>query len=260
MLRRFLIVALILAFGFLGALQVPRLGGRYMLQESDHTDVMMSGRTAQTQRTIRIVFVGNSFTFTNDLPAMVVNIAASDAGNTTELAVKAFTREDAHLGDLLLHSDALAWIRANPVDYVVLQDHSGWYSIPEWTEQAHRDAHAWRDALQPLNAKPVLFELWADSEGSDLYASPNYYAYGGNFGRRHPTPNAAAMPWHRSSASRSSGSRVRFMTRFSPDRRRPSIRRTSTIRAAPAPISSRSPSIASLPGVPAPRPPIVPGA
>ena len=178
MLRWVLIVALVAALGFLGSLNVHRLGGRYMLRDSDHAEVMLSGTTALTRRTVRILFIGNSFTYVNDLPAMLVNLAASDPGNPTQLSVKGFTYENADLGFMLRETGALAWARANPVDYVVLQDHSGWYALPEWTERAQRDTAAWVDALRPLKATPVLFAPWADGEGSNVYTDPEFYAYG----------------------------------------------------------------------------------
>jgi len=180
-LRTVLVIALVIALGFLGWLQLPRLGGHYMLRESDHSEIMTSGETAQTKKNVTILFVGNSFTFVNDLPAMLVNIAAADPGNTTQLAVKAITYPDAHLGALLSQSDALAWLGAHPTDYVVLQEHSGWYALPQWVDEARGSAKAWRDALLPLKARPVLFESWADATGSNIYTDPTFYAYGRTF-------------------------------------------------------------------------------
>jgi hypothetical protein len=181
LLRNSLIVALVLALGFLTALQVPRFGGRYLLRERDHSAVMTSGVTPSTRRTVAVLFVGNSLTFSNDMPAMLVNIAASDPGNTTQLAVKAFTYPGASLDYMLTQSQALAWVQANHVDYVVLQERSGWYGHPVWIEQATNNARAWRDALQPLNETPILFESWADKDGSQEYTDSRYFAFGRNF-------------------------------------------------------------------------------
>lgn len=181
MLRIALIAALVLALGFLATLNMPRFGGRYMLRDWDHGDVMTSGVTPQTKRSIAILFVGNSFTASNDLPAMLVNIAAADLGNPVQLSVKAVTHPGADLGYMLRQTDALAWAQAHPVDYVVLQERSGWYALPQWIETARSNATDWRYALAPLKTQPVLFETWADLEGSNVYTDPTYYAYGRNF-------------------------------------------------------------------------------
>jgi hypothetical protein len=181
LLRTVLIVALALAVSFLCALQVPRFGGRYLLRDTDHGDVMTSGTTPQTTKTITILFIGNSLTSTNDLPAMLVNIAAADPGNPVQLSVKAVTHVGVDLRFMLTQTDALAWAQANPTDYVVLQEGSGWYEVPEWIAAARENAIAWRDALRPLKSKLVLFESWADLDGSSAYTDPSRCCYGKNF-------------------------------------------------------------------------------
>jgi hypothetical protein len=257
--RTVLIIALVAALGFIGALQLPRTGGRYWLSESDHADVMTSGTTPRTARHIAILFVGNSFTFVNDLPAMVVNLAAADAGNTAELEVKAITVTDARLDYLLQQSGALAWLHAHPVDYTVLQEHSGWYEVPDWIDNARNSATAWRDALIPLHAKPVLFETWADGVGSTIYAEP-YYASG-------KTPAEVAHDSELKSADLAQelgipmvmvGRAFDHASRitdapdlFGPDRHHP---------APPAPISPPWCSIGTSPVAPAPKASTVPGA
>jgi hypothetical protein len=177
-LKTVLIIALVAALSVLGWLNLPRLGGRYWLRDSDHAEAMTSGTTPATTRRIGILFVGNSFTFTNDLPAMLVNLAAADEGDPTALTVKAFTYPDAKLSYLLQHSDALSWAGAHHMDFAVLQEHSGWYGVPRWVEDAHDGAAIWQGALAPLHIRPVLFESWADEDGSEIYTNPTFYAFG----------------------------------------------------------------------------------
>jgi hypothetical protein len=176
-LRAVLIVLLVIALGFLATLNAPRFGGRYILRDGDHGDVMTSGETPQTTRTVTILFIGNSYTSGNDLAAMLVNIAAADPGNPVQLAVKAITRPGTNLRQMLKETDALAWAHANRPDYVVLQEQSFWYAVPQWTKRARESALDWRYALSPLNAKPILFESWPDLDGGNAYALPNYCCY-----------------------------------------------------------------------------------
>jgi hypothetical protein len=181
LLRNVLIVALALALCFLAVIMAPRFGGRYMLRDTDHGDVMSSGITAQTKKTITILFIGNSLTATNDLPAMLVNIAAEDPGNPVQLSVKAITHPGVSLKYMLAETDALAWALANAPEYVVLQEQSSWYEMQHWARGARENAHAWQDALRPSKSKLVLFESWADLDGSALYADPNYCCFGKTF-------------------------------------------------------------------------------
>ena len=108
MLRAVLVVAIVIVLSFLAMITVPRYGGLYALSEADHDDVMMSGATPKTTPTISVLFIGNSLTSSNDLPAMLLNIAAEDPDNPVQLAVKTFTRPGVDLHDMLKETDVSA--------------------------------------------------------------------------------------------------------------------------------------------------------
>jgi hypothetical protein len=52
LLRAVLIIAIVIVLSFLAMITVPRFGGLYVLSETDHGDVMMSGVTPKTTRTV----------------------------------------------------------------------------------------------------------------------------------------------------------------------------------------------------------------
>jgi hypothetical protein len=140
--------------------------GAYRRLQNDHEGLMVS-RTAKPASTVTVLFVGNSLTFTNDLPAMLVNLASSDPGNTVRLQVQAVTYPDASLDDMYNKGKALAWARDHHPDYVVLQEHSFWYE--ENYEAERGEVSRWTNALKPLGAAPLLFEVWTDGEGSYVW-------------------------------------------------------------------------------------------
>ena len=119
--------ALLLAMLLVVGLLLRPEGGAYPRLEHDHDDLMVS-QTAKAGTTLTVLFVGNSLTFRNDLPAMLVNLASSDPGNTARLQVKGETYPDASLDDMLTKTHALDWARDHHPDYVVLQEHSFWYA------------------------------------------------------------------------------------------------------------------------------------
>lgn len=169
--------ALVAAPFVTGLVRLPEAGAPYVRLEHDH-DELMASRTAQPERTLTILFVGNSLTFRNDLPAMLVDLASSDPGNTTRLQVKAETFPNASLGDMGAKTGAFAWAQAHHADFVVLQEHSGWYMWPDAVSAAQQDARAWDQALAPLGETPVLFQVWADGDGSRAYTDRNSPAFG----------------------------------------------------------------------------------
>jgi len=178
LLKIVLAAALAGSLALLAAINAHRLGGQYILRDGDHQDVMVADPAAVPTRIVRVLFVGNSFTFVNDLPAMVVNLAASDAGNRVRLEVKAMTFPGAHLNELLQQSDVLAWVRAHRIDYVVLQEQSGWYQSPEQVENTAVSLSNWLDELRTRNESPLLFEVWSDATGSDIYTDQGYSTFG----------------------------------------------------------------------------------
>ena len=80
-------------------------GGKYPLLGRDHDDLMVTD-APNAGRTLTVMFVGNSLTFVNDLPAMLVDIASSDPGAATGLQVKAETYPDATLDQLRTQTGA----------------------------------------------------------------------------------------------------------------------------------------------------------
>jgi hypothetical protein len=157
-------VVLLALLGLLAYLVWP--DGAYRRLTHDHDELMVS-KTANPASTVTVLFVGNSLTFVNDLPAMLVNVASSDPGNTVRLQVKAVTFPNASLDEMYDKGKALDWARDHHPDYVVLQEHSFWYDADDGAGRAA--ASRWTNALKPLGAAPLLFEVWTDGAASDVW-------------------------------------------------------------------------------------------
>jgi hypothetical protein len=176
-------VAVILAIGLFAKVVLHWPGsGKYPLLGHDHDDLMVSD-APHASRTVTVMFVGNSLTFVNDLPAMVVDIASSDPGATTRLQIKGETYPDATLDKLRTQTGALAWAQSHHVDDVVLQEHSYWYEAPDDYQLAVQSAQAWVDALRPTGATPVVFGVWADGDGSQVFTDRQYPTFGSTSAR-----------------------------------------------------------------------------
>lgn len=177
MLKTVLIAILAGGAVVLGTQLWPSPAGHYPLLDHDHDEIMTSVTQGPPRRNVSLLFVGNNLIFVNDMPAMLVNIASSDPGNTTTLAVKAVTFPDADLARLRTEAGALSWAKAHRTDFVVLQPHSHWYNFHRSEEATLKMASDWRDALHPLGQTPVLFEVWSDGEGCEFYTNPAYHAF-----------------------------------------------------------------------------------
>ena len=115
---------------------------------------------------MRILFLGNSFTYFYDLPDMVAEILQAE--------VKGNLRGGAYLYQHIDPADELCAgtgkrLREEKWDYVVLQDQSqGPITNPE---EFHQAVNALAPMIRSAGGKPVLYETWAYEEGTDILAS-----------------------------------------------------------------------------------------
>lgn len=114
-----------------------------------------SNSTTSVERT-RVLFVGNSYTYTNDLPGVVQSMAKA-AGLEVEVAER--TAGGATLAQHAADAQTLQTIASGEWDYVVLQEQS---LTPLFNRQgmfaAARQLHA---QIQQAGAETVLYMTWA---------------------------------------------------------------------------------------------------
>lgn len=124
----------------------------------------------------KVCFFGNSYTYTNDLPAIVENLAEAD-GN---LLIKDHNTPGGYT--LEAHSTntiTLEKISANTWDYVVLQGQSQRPSFP-WTDvqvDVFPYAQILCDFIRSANscAIPVFFNTWGRRDGDPMWDSINTF-------------------------------------------------------------------------------------
>lgn len=115
---------------------------------------------------MKILFLGNSFTFYHDLPDMVAALLHAE--------VKGNLRGGAYLYQHIDPADELCDITRKLLteeswDYVVLQDQSqGPITNPEEFNRAVAELSG---MIRAAGGTPVLYETWAYEEGSDTLAS-----------------------------------------------------------------------------------------
>jgi hypothetical protein len=119
----------------------------------------------------RVLFLGNSYTFVNDLPTTFARLAAS-GGKQIEVAMVANGGET--LAEHSASADSQAKIKAAHWSYVVLQEQSQTpatsggqaYMYPAARDLAHR--------VQAVGAVPIFFMTWAHRGGMPEAGMPSY--------------------------------------------------------------------------------------
>ena len=124
---------------------------------------------------LRVLFVGNSFTYFNEMPAMVGQLAANDRGARQVFAVR-FSPGGARLEQSLRDEGLRRLIAGERWDAVVLQEQS---AIPAWP--ADREAFMFPAAralarmAEDRGAQPVLYMTWGYRAGDQNFSASDSY-------------------------------------------------------------------------------------
>jgi hypothetical protein len=108
------------------------------------------------QGALRVLFVGNSLTYYNDLPRTVADLAA--AANQQECYCVAIAHPDFALEDHLALGEAERELRRQQYDYVILQQ--GPSSLPSSRENLVQNAQMFRSLIEGAGATAVLYSPW----------------------------------------------------------------------------------------------------
>lgn len=112
---------------------------------------------------LQVLFVGNSYTFVNDLPNTFANLARS-GGHTVEVAMLA--EGGATFVDHLSSTQFSSTLTSSTWDYVVLQEQSQIPSIDTFrTQSMYPAARELVQQIRATSAQPIFFETWAHRGG-----------------------------------------------------------------------------------------------
>ncbi|MFK8038116.1 MAG: DUF4886 domain-containing protein [Crocinitomicaceae bacterium] len=128
------------------------------------------------QTTLKVAFLGNSYTFYNDLPSLVDSIANAD-GN--DLIHDQNTPGGYTLASHLTNANSLNVIAGDTWDYVVLQEQSQLPSFPysQVIVDVYPKAKILCDSIRSANecAIPVFFNTWGRLNGDAQWDSINTF-------------------------------------------------------------------------------------
>lgn len=173
-LRILLILVLIGIGAFTSADIYQKYKYRWLGSKEGITKVMVVEPDGGATRELAVLFIGNSYTFFNNMPEMMVNIAGSDPDNKTRFIVQAVTRSGFRLADHWEDGVALKLIYSRHWDYVVLQDQSTWALNPNWTHTAFLSAGKFNDEIKKIGAHTLLFTTWPKQPDSKWYETTEY--------------------------------------------------------------------------------------
>jgi hypothetical protein len=120
----------------------------------------------------RVLFIGNSYTFVNDLPGTFASLARS-GGHRVEVGMAA--EGGWTLAQHLASSQTNGLIASRPWAFVVLQEQSQIPSLESLREsEMYPAARRLVNAIRARGAQPVFFQTWAHRDGWPENGIPDY--------------------------------------------------------------------------------------
>jgi hypothetical protein len=134
----------------------------------------LASATPESAEPLRVLFIGNSLTSWNDLPALFQALAA--AGGQDRPVTRSIVRDGFSLEDHWNTGQAQKAIADGRWDYVVLQQ--GPSALPESRQLLVDYARRFGDAIRSTGAKPALYMVWPSTARSFDFAdvSSSYQA------------------------------------------------------------------------------------
>jgi hypothetical protein len=105
---------------------------------------------------LRILFIGNSLTYANDLPSLVRDLGRSDPSRTVTVASVAYPNYS--LLDHWGRGDAVRAIDDGPWDFVVLQQ--GPSALPDSRALLVEYAGKFAEEIRRVGARPAIYMVW----------------------------------------------------------------------------------------------------
>jgi hypothetical protein len=120
----------------------------------------------------RVLFIGNSYTYVNDLPATFAKLAQA-GGHPVETSMAA--EGGLRLADHELSAKTQSAIKSAQWTYVVLQEQSEIPSMPFSRDGTmYPSARSLTKTIQSIGATPLFFMTWAHRDGWPENGLPNY--------------------------------------------------------------------------------------
>jgi hypothetical protein len=105
---------------------------------------------------LRVLFIGNSLTYTNDLPGMVAALPCFADGRAIE--VHSVALADMSLADHLKKGAARAVLKSNRYDFVVLQQ--GPSALPASRKELLDSVRRFAPDIKAAGARPAMLSVW----------------------------------------------------------------------------------------------------
>lgn len=123
---------------------------------------------------LNLLFIGNSYTFVNNMPDMIKILAEHDPNAHFRIETEMFVAGGATLGHLASQPTSMTILTKKQWDYVILQPQSLWATSNDKAHFTDVALSLWIPAIERSGAKPIFFMTWPRQPNTHWYGSPEY--------------------------------------------------------------------------------------
>ena len=124
---------------------------------------------------MRILFVGNQYSSSNNMPNILQALAQNDPSSHFDLEIGNLIEENASLAQLWKHNDRKKILTQKKWDYVILQPHPLWASSEGGVYFTHKSLSVWSKTIESIGAIPVFIMNWPLEKTDPIYGNPKYF-------------------------------------------------------------------------------------
>lgn len=124
---------------------------------------------AQEKPVFDILFIGNSYTFSPDIPKIVETFINSDPSSPIKVNIYSSVAPGLHMKDQWERGEPLQKIRSKKWHYVVLQNQSNWACFPQMRKDFMQYGRMFAYEIQKTGGIPVIPETWPKEPNSNWY-------------------------------------------------------------------------------------------
>ncbi|MDH5722886.1 MAG: hypothetical protein OEY94_06160 [Alphaproteobacteria bacterium] len=125
---------------------------------------------------IYVLFVGDAYTSSFDMPVMLEYISRTNAEKGFQIKTAMAVKPNMNLDQLWNDPDIQKIFKERKWDFVVLQPPGTWAVENQIQRGAYEGARVWSLAAQQNGAKPVWFMTWIRKPGTEWYSQKNFVA------------------------------------------------------------------------------------
>jgi len=123
---------------------------------------------------LRILFIGNSYTFVNDLPHTFAKLASS---GKHQVQVGMFAQPGWSLADHVQSAEMLDTLQSSKWDYAIVQEQSEFPAVEAARNQVtYPAARALVGKIRDAGSNPIFFQTWAHRDGLPENGLTNFEA------------------------------------------------------------------------------------